>query len=128
MTKRAYVARMSKTAAIATLLRANRPDLANQVAYAARIRKRKGTRRDSEFVPDLVFDVPVDAKMFWYREGREDEDAGLYVEYQDYEWWWWNIDEKEAEETVKELLDEITEYEDDPDIDIRYRARRLGAR
>jgi hypothetical protein len=119
---------MSKTATIAALLRANRPDLANHVAYAG-VRKRKGSARDdADYQPDLVFDAPVDAKLYWYRPGREDESAGLYVQHQDHEWWWWDVDERKAEKIANQVVDLLEQAEDDPSVDLGREAKRLGAR
>lgn len=118
-----------KTATIASLLKANRPDLANHVAYAVTVRKRKGSARDdTDYPPDLVFDAAVDAKLFWYRPGREDESAGLYVQHGPHEWWWFDVDERKAERIADQVVDVLTELEDDPDMDVSREMKRLGAR
>lgn len=118
-----------KTETIATLLRAGRPDLANRVAYAATVRKRKGTARDdSDYQPDLVFDAPVDAKLFWYRPGREDESAGLYVAHDGHEWWWWDVDERRAERIANDVVDVLQEAEQDESLDLNREMKQLGAR
>jgi hypothetical protein len=119
---------MSKTATIATLLRARRPDLANQVAYAARFRKRKGSARDdADYPPDLVFDTPLDAKLYWYRPGREDESAGLYVAHEGHEWWWHDVDERKAERIADQVVELLHDAEQDESIDLSREAKRLGA-
>jgi hypothetical protein len=118
-----------KTETIAALLRAGRPDLANRVAYAATVRKRKGSERDdADYPPDLVFDAPVEAKLYWYRPGREDESAGLYVMHGDHEWWWFDVDERKAERIANDVVDMLLEAEEDESIDLSREAKRLGAR
>ena len=64
---------------IATLLQANRADLAQHIAYSSLVRRRKGRPSDSaEQPPDIVFDHDIqNVQMFWYGPGAEA--AGLYV-------------------------------------------------
>ena len=114
---------MSKTATIATLLRAGRPDLANRVAYAAAVRKRNGSARDdADYPPDLVFDAPVDAKLYWYRPGREDESAGLYVAHDGHEWWW-DVDDRQTERIANDVVDVL---QDADQVDVAREMKRLG--
>jgi len=121
---------MNKTATIAALLRVRRPDLANRVAYAAKLRKRKGTARDdADITPDLVFDAPdVDAKLFWFRPGRDDESSGLYVEHEGHEWWWFDVDERKAERIADQVVELLHDASQDDSIDVAREAKRLGAR
>lgn len=109
-----------------TLFAAGRPDLATAYAVAAppKIKRRKGTERDGEPVPDVVFEneeLP-DVRLYWYRPGRADESAGLYVDAGPYEFWWHGIDERKAARLVADIVVELMAASDDRDI---YRELRL---
>lgn len=112
---------------IATLLRANRPDLANIFA-SPKLKKRAGTKRDGDPIPDVVWDAPgLDGlDLFWFRPGREDEDAGLYVNASGSEWWWWGLDERAAERMAAQVADAVADARDPSELSRDL--KRLGGR
>lgn len=118
---------------ITAMLQANRPDLANLVAYGNALQRRKGSERDNaDYPPDLVFDHDLDGsvELYWY--GKDAEAAGLYVNVDDgrWEWWWHDIDARKAEKVANQVADLLTQYYDGTvdQSELPREAKRLGAR
>lgn len=117
---------------IATLLQANRADLANHIAYSSVVRKRKGRPSDSpDQPPDVVFDHDLpDVQMFWYGPGAEAEGLYVSVDGTDYEWWWWGIDVNKAEKVANQVADLLADYRagETESFELNREAQKLGAR
>lgn len=117
--------RAIKRDVVATLIKAGRRDLAASVVTAG-LKKRSGTKRDGDPIPDTVWEAPGDLKLFWFRPGRDDEDAGLYVNASGSEWWWWGLDEQKAGWMALQVADAVADARGDDEL--QRELKRLGGR